>query len=51
MKNLLIILMGGIGGILSLLFGGLDDTMITLLIFLGIDLISGLITAYRDWET
>lgn len=38
-------LMGGIGGMLSLMFGGLDDTMITLLIFLGIDLISGLITA------
>ena len=45
MKNLFIILMGGVGAILSLMFGGLDDTMITLLIFLGIDLISGLITA------
>ena len=45
MKNILILLMGGVGGILSLIFGGLDDTMITLLIFLAIDLISGLITA------
>ena len=45
MKNLFIILMGGVGATLSLMFGGLDDTMITLLIFLGIDLISGLITA------
>ena len=45
MKNVLILLMGGVGGVLSLMFGGFDDAMITLLIFLTIDFISGLITA------
>ena len=45
MKNLLILLIGGVGGVLSLMFGGFDDAMITLLIFLTIDFISGLITA------
>ena len=45
MKHIFCIFFGVLGGILSAMFGGFDDAMITLLIFLTIDFISGLITA------
>ena len=45
MKELVCTIAGVVGGFLSSLFGGWDSALITLLIFMGIDLATGFITA------
>lgn len=45
MKNLLCIELGTIGACIAALFGGWDTALITLLIFIGADYITGLIVA------
>ena len=45
MKEFICTIAGVVGGFLSSLFGGWDSALITLLIFMGIDLATGFITA------
>src|SRR5690554_359443 len=44
-KNIIIMIFGSIGSLLSFLLGGFDSVMIALLIFMVIDFLSGLILA------
>ncbi len=45
MKNLYYTIIGVLGSLLTSLFGGWDDAIVTLLIFMAIDYITGLIVA------
>ncbi len=45
MKNLFYTIIGVLGSLLTSLFGGWDDAIVTLLIFMAIDYITGLIVA------
>lgn len=45
MKNALLTGIGVVGGLISTLFGGWDAALITLMIFMGIDYVTGLIVA------
>lgn len=45
MKTLILSILGVIGSFIASLFGGWDASIITLLIFMGIDFISGLVVA------
>lgn len=45
LKNLIITIIGVIGSFISYLFGGLDMALTTLLIFMAIDYITGLVVA------
>ncbi len=44
-KNIIIMIFGSIGSLLSFLLGGFDSVMIALLIFMTIDFLSGIILA------
>ncbi len=44
-KNIIIMIFGSIGSLLSFLLGGFDNVMIALLIFMVLDFLSGLILA------
>lgn len=43
MKNLFYTIIGVLGSLLTSLFGGWDDAIVTLLIFMAVDYITGLI--------
>lgn len=45
MKNLFYTIIGVLGSLLTSLFGGWDDAIVTLLIFMAVDYITGLIVA------
>jgi len=45
MKNVLISIVGAVGGLISCCFGGWTEALTTLLIFMGIDYLTGLICA------
>lgn len=45
MKNLLYTIIGVLGSLLTSLFGGWDDAIVTLIIFMAVDYITGLIVA------
>lgn len=45
MKNLIISVFGSIGSAIAFIFGGWDASIITLLIFMGVDYITGIVVA------
>lgn len=45
MKETFCTIAGLIGGFISAIFGGWDSALVTLLIFMGVDFLTGLVTA------
>ncbi len=45
MKEFICMIFGAVGGFIAALFGGWDSALVTLVIFMGIDFVTGVITA------